>query len=165
MTDVVLGFFESFNLTKEALVFLISMVPIVELRGAIPVGVALNVDSTLLYFLTVIGNCLPVPFIILLARPVINWLLKTRFLKGLGNWLENKVRKHSDKVLKYEVFGLLLFVAIPLPGTGAWTGALIAALLDIRLKKSFPSILAGVAIAGIIMLFGSNIVKFLVGLF
>ena len=165
MTNVILGFFESFNLTKEALVFLISMVPIVELRGAIPVGVALNVDSTLLYFLTVIGNCLPVPFIILLARPVINWLLKTRFLKGLGNWLENKVRKHSDKVLKYEVFGLLLFVAIPLPGTGAWTGALIAALLDIRLKKSFPSILAGVAIAGIIMLFGSNIVKFLVGLF
>ena len=165
MTDVILGFFESFNLTKEALVFLISMVPIVELRGAIPVGVALNVDSTLLYFLTVIGNCLPVPFIILLARPVINWLLKTRFLKGLGNWLENKVRKHSDKVLKYEVFGLLLFVAIPLPGTGAWTGALIAALLDIRLKKSFPSILAGVAIAGVIMLFGSNIVKFLVGLF
>lgn len=165
MTNVILGFFESFNLTKEALVFLISMVPIVELRGAIPVGVALNVDSTLLYFLTVIGNCLPVPFIILLARPIINWLLKTRFLKGLGNWLENKVRKHSDKVLKYEVFGLLLFVAIPLPGTGAWTGALIAALLDIRLKKSFPSILAGVAIAGIIMLFGSNIVKFLVGLF
>ncbi len=165
MTDVILGFFESFNLTKEALVFLISMVPVVELRGAIPVGVALNIDSVLLYFLTVIGNCVPVPFIILLARPVINWLLKTRFLKGLGNRLENKVRKHSDKVLKYEVFGLLIFVAIPLPGTGAWTGALIAALLDIRLKKSFPSILAGVAIAGVIMLFGSNIVKFLAGLF
>ena len=165
MTETIISFFESFNLSKEALVFLISMVPIVELRGAIPVGVALEIDSVLLYFLTVLGNCIPVPFIILLARPVINWLLKTRFLCGLGNWLENKVRKHSDEVLKYEVFGLLIFVAIPLPGTGAWTGALIAALLDIRLKKSFPSILAGVAIAGIIMLFGSNIVKFILGLF
>ncbi len=165
MSEAIVSLLEGYNLSSELLVFLISMIPIVELRGAIPVGVALGVDSWLLYFLCVLGNCIPVPFIVFIARPLIDWLLKTKFLKGVGNWLENKVRKHSDKVLKYEVFGLLLFVAIPIPGTGAWTGALIAALLDIRIKKSFPSILAGVMIAGIIMLFGSNIVKFLVGLF
>lgn len=165
MSEAIIAFFENLNLSKEILVFLISMFPIVELRGAIPVGVALGIESWQLYFITVLGNCLPIPFIILLARPVINWLLKTKFLRGVGNWLENKVRKHSGNVLKYEVFGLLIFVAIPLPGTGAWTGALIAALMDMRLKKSFPSILAGVMIAGIIMLFGSNIFKFVIGLF
>ena len=165
MSEAIVLFFEKLNLTKEAIVFLISILPVVELRGAIPVGVALGIPSWTLYFLAVLGNCLPIPLIIFLARPFINWLLKTRLFRGFGNWLENKVRKHSDKVLKYEVFGLMLFVAIPLPGTGAWTGALVAAFMDIRLKKAFPSIFLGVMIAGIIMLFGSNIVKFLIGLF
>lgn len=165
MSEAIVSLFEGFNLSKELVVFLISMFPVVELRGAIPVGVAMGLNNWLIYFLAVIGNCIPVPFIILLARPILNKLLKTKALKGLGNWLENKVRKHEGAVLKYEIFGLFVFVAIPLPGTGAWTGALIAAVLDIRMKKSFPSILAGVMAAGIIMLFGSNIVRFIIGLF
>ena len=165
MTNAIVSFFEGQNISNELLVFLISMIPIVELRGAIPVGTYLGLSPWLLFFISVLGNCIPVPFIILLARPIINFFLKTRAFRGLGSWLENKVRKNSDKVLRYEAFGLMLFVAIPLPGTGAWTGALIAALLDIRMKKSIPSIIAGVMIAGIIMLFGSNIVKAIIGLF
>jgi len=108
---------------------------------------------------------LPIPFVLLLARPIINFCLNSRLLKKFGAWLENKVHKNSDKIIKYGTWGLMLFVAIPLPGTGAWTGALIAAILDLRIKKAVPSILLGVMIAGIIMLFGSNIVKFIMGLF
>jgi len=141
------------------------MLPIIELRGAIPLGFFMDIEPWVLFIITVIGNILPVPFIILCARPIVNFCLRTRFLRPVGNWMEEKVRKNSHKVLQYEIFGLFLFVAIPLPGTGAWTGALIATFLDLRLKNAVPSIIAGVMGAGIIMIFGSSIVKFLVGLF
>ncbi len=94
-----------------------------------------------------------------------NFCMGTKPLRPIGNWLQNKVEKNTQKVLRYEVWGLFLFVAIPLPGTGAWTGSLIAALLDLRLKKAFPTILLGVVAAGLIMIFGSNIVKFMVQMF
>lgn len=165
MTEAIVSFFEGFGLSGEVVVFLVSMLPIVELRGAIPLGVLMNMNPWLLFAITVIGNILPVPLIILCARPVVNFCLRTRFLRPVGNWLENKVKKNSDKIVKYEVWGLFIFVAIPLPGTGAWTGALLAALMDLRLKNAFPCIALGVATAGLIMIFGSSAVKFLVGLF
>lgn len=165
MTEAIVSFFEGFGLSGEVVVFLVSMLPIVELRGAIPLGVLMNMNPWLLFAMTVIGNILPVPLIILCARPVVNFCLRTRFLRPVGNWLENKVKKNSDKIVKYEVWGLFIFVAIPLPGTGAWTGALLAALMDLRLKNAFPCIALGVATAGLIMIFGSSAVKFLVGLF
>ncbi len=165
MTEAIVSFFEGMGLSGEIVVFLVSMLPVVELRGAIPLGVLMDMNPWLLFALTVIGNILPVPFIILCARPIVNFCLRTRFLRPLGNWLENKVKKNSDKIVKYEVWGLFIFVAIPLPGTGAWTGALLAALMDLRLKKAFPCIALGVATAGVIMIFGSSIVKLLVGLF
>ncbi len=165
MTDAIVAFLQNLNMSDELLVFLISMFPIVELRGAIPVGVFLDMNPWVLYALAVIGNMLPIPFIILCARPVVNFFLRTKLFRPVGQWLENKVRKNSHKIVKYEIWGLLLFVAIPLPGTGAWTGALAAALLDLRLKNAFPTIFAGVLIAGLIMIFGSNIVAFLVSLF
>ncbi|MBE7035478.1 MAG: small multi-drug export protein [Ruminococcaceae bacterium] len=165
MTDAIVTFFQNMNISDELVVFLVSMLPIIELRGAIPLGFFMDIEPWVLFIITVIGNILPVPFIILCARPIVNFCLRTRFLRPVGNWMEEKVRKNSHKVLQYEIFGLFLFVAIPLPGTGAWTGALIATFLDLRLKNAVPSIIAGVMGAGIIMIFGSSIVKFLVGLF
>lgn len=165
MSDAVIAFFQSYGITDELLIFLVSMLPIIELRGAIPLGVFLNMNPWVLLTLALLGNMLPVPFIILCARPVVNFFLKTRLLRPLGNWLEEKVRKNSHKVKKYEAWGLFLFVAIPLPGTGAWTGALLAALMDMRLKTALPSILLGVVVAGLIMIFGSSIVDFIISAF
>lgn len=132
-------------------VFLISMLPIIELRGAIPVAFTLGMDLIPSLIVSIVGNLLPVPFILLLITPVCNYLKKTRILRWLPEFLERKVAKNSAKVTKYATWGLFIFVAIPLPGTGAWTGALIASFLDFRFRDAFWSIVAGVITAGIIM--------------
>lgn len=165
MSQAIIHFFQGMHLTDELLVFIISLFPIVELRGAIPVGFVLNMNPWLIYLLAVVGNMLPIPFILVFIRPLMQWFLKTKYLRRFGLWLEAKVEKNKHKVEKYEFWGLCLFVAIPLPGTGAWTGALIAAFLGMRMKKALPSIFLGVLIAGLVMTFGSSIVAFLVGLF
>ncbi len=165
MSNAVIEFFQNLNLSDDLVVFIVSMLPVVELRGAIPLGVFLGMNPWELFALSVIGNMLPIPFIILCARPVVNFFLRTELLRPIGNWLENKVRQNSHKINKYKFWGLFIFVAIPLPGTGAWTGALLAALMDMRLKNALPSIILGVICAGLIMIFGSSIVKFLIGLF
>lgn len=165
MSQAIINFFQNMHLSDELLVFIVSLFPIVELRGAIPVGFVLGMNPWILYILAIVGNLLPIPFILLLIRPLIRWFLKTKYLRRFGLWLEAKVEKHKGKVERYEFWGLCLFVAIPLPGTGAWTGALIAAFLDMRLKKALPPIILGVLIAGLIMTFGSSIVAFVVGLF
>lgn len=139
-------------MTKIISTFLISMVPVVELRGAIPIAVAQGMDPWLAMVISVIGNMVPVPFIIVFIRSIFKWL-RTRSA-GLDRWvtkMENKASLKAEKVQKYEKFGLFIFVAIPLPGTGAWTGALIAAMLDMRLKSAVPMILLGVITAGLIV--------------
>ncbi len=162
-------FIEQFqNLTegmKYLMTFLISMLPIVEIRGAVPVGTALGLDTLWILIVSIIGNLLPVPFIILFARPIIKWLKSTRLFSPIAKWLEGKVEKNKEKITKYEKLGLFIFVAIPLPGTGAWTGALVASFLEMRIKDSLPAISAGVLGAGIIMTVGSQAVKFLFSLF
>jgi uncharacterized membrane protein len=165
MSQAIIEFFQALKLTDELLVFIVSMFPIVELRGAIPLGFVLDMNPWVLYLLAVVGNLLPIPFILLLIRPMVAWCLKTKYLRRFGLWLEAKVDKHKGKIEKYEFWGLCLFVAIPLPGTGGWTGALIAAFLGMRLKKALPPIVLGVLIAGLIMTFGSGIASFIVGLF
>lgn len=132
-------------------VLIISMLPIIELRGALPVAFALGMPPVTSFFVAVVGNLLPVPFILLLITPFCNWLKKTRAFSWFPAFLEKKVEKNREKVTKYAVFGLFLFVAIPLPGTGAWTGALIASFLDFKFKDAFISVAAGVLTAGIIM--------------
>lgn len=132
-------------------VFFCSMVPLIELRGAIPIGAALGLPWLANFLISVAGNMLPVPFILLFIRKILAWMHTTRHLHKLAEWLENKAHGKSDQVLRYASLGLVLFVGVPLPGTGAWTGALIAALLDMRMKYALPSILAGVAIAAFIM--------------
>ena len=130
----------------------ISMLPIVELRLGLPYGIALGLDYPLALTAAVIGNMLPVPFIILFIRRIFAWMRRHMpRLDGIVTKVENKAHLKSGTVQKYGPLGLLIFVAIPLPGTGAWMGALIAALLDIRLRNAVPSILLGVLIAAGIM--------------
>lgn len=150
MVDWILNYFSEMN--SALAVFLVSMLPIIELRGAIPFGVGLGMDWREVYFLSVIGNCIPVPFIILFFRPLINYLKNTKLFGKMALKLQERSLKKSKNVTKYKVLGLFLFVAIPLPGTGAWTGSAIAALLDIRLKNAIPSILLGVLCAGVLMM-------------
>ena len=153
------------NFSNEIYVFFVSMIPVVELRGAIPMGIAMGLDTVTAFFIAVLGNLLPIPFILLLARPVMAWLKKTRVFTPLVNFLERRIEKNRDKIMRYSAFGLFLFVAIPIPGTGAWTGAIAASMLDMRMKYSLPSIFAGVVTAGVIMCFGSNLVKFVINIF
>ncbi len=143
---------------KEAIVFIISMIPILELRGALLVaGPILGVPVAKAIPLCVIGNIIPVPFILLLITPVFNWLKGTKTFKPMVTKLENKAMSKSDQIEKYEFWGLVLFVGIPLPGTGAWTGSLIAALLGIKFKKAFPAVVIGICMATIIMWFISYV--------
>lgn len=132
---------------------LVSMIPIVELRGGIPFGVVtLGLPYPVAFVAAVIGNILPAPFIIVYIRRIFQFL-RTHFprLDGMVDALERKAHLKGRKVNKYKYLGLLLFVAIPLPGTGAWTGALAAAFLDMPLRKAMPSIILGVILAGCIM--------------
>ncbi|MCI7511874.1 MAG: small multi-drug export protein [Firmicutes bacterium] len=129
-----------------------AMMPILEIRGAIPVGVASGLDPWLAFAVGFVGNMLPIPILILLTRKIIEWLKKHNMLVKFTAWLENKGSKGAQKVQKYSFWGLFILVAIPLPGTGAWTGALVASLLDMRLKRALPAIAMGVAVAGLIVL-------------
>lgn len=133
-------------------VFGLAMVPIFELRGAIPVGVAAGLPFWAVFLTAFLGNLLPVPFLILFTRRVFEWLrTKSALLERFVSRLERKAATKEDLLKKYELLGLCILVAIPLPGTGAWTGSLVAAVFDIRLKHAFPAIALGVLIAGIIV--------------
>lgn len=140
------------SVSKEVIVFLISMIPILELRGALLVaGPILGVKVSTAIPLCIIGNIIPVPFILLLITPVFNWMKGTKTFKPLVDKLENRAMSRKDQIEKYEFWGLVLFVGIPLPGTGAWTGSLVASLLEVDLKKSVPAILLGLCMATVIM--------------
>ena len=149
MIDAIFNYLAGVN--KLLAVFIVSMFPIVELRGAIPLGVGLGLDFYKVFAVSVIGNMLPIPFIIMFIRPIIEYMRKTKTFSKFANWFEQRTMDKSDKITKYEMLGLFIFVAIPLPGTGAWTGAALAGLMNMRLKTSVPSIFFGVITAGIIM--------------
>ena len=138
-------------LGKCIMTMAIAAVPVVELRGAIPAGAAAGLNPWLACIAAVIGNLLPVPFIILLVRRVFDWLRKHPFFAPKIDALERTAHLKGRMVRKYRLLGLTLFVAVPLPGTGAWTGALVAAFLDIRLRHALPAITLGVLIAGSIV--------------
>ena len=132
-------------------ILLVSMVPIIELRGAIPLAMAINMPLIPSFIVSIIGNMIPVPFILLFIKALCKWMHTRKHLKSIPLFLERKVEKNKEKVTKYGKWGLYLFVAIPLPGTGAWTGALIASFLNFKNKDSFLAIAGGVITAGIIM--------------
>lgn len=132
---------------------LMAMAPVVELRGAIPYGLALGLDPASAFAASVIGNLIPTPIILLFVRKVFQWMRRTsRWLGETVDKLEQRAAEKSDMVQRYALWGLVILVAIPLPGTGAWTGALVAALMNIRLSRAFPAIVLGVLIAGVIVL-------------
>ena len=134
------------------LTFLVAMVPVVELRGAIPFGVVRGLNLWTAIIASMLGNLIPVPFIILFIRKIFAWMrAHMPKLDGLVIRMEKKAEKNRAAVEKYAFWGLVILVAIPLPGTGAWTGALVAAMMEIRLKRAFPAIAIGVAIAGVIV--------------
>ena len=138
---------------KTALMtFLMAMVPVVELRGAIPYGVVAGLSIPAAFIIAVIGNLVPIPFLVLFTRKVFEWLrTKSEWLENIVCRFEAKADKNKDVVMRYEFWGLVILVAIPLPGTGAWTGALVAAMMDMRLKRAMPAIALGVVIAGVIV--------------
>ncbi len=135
------------------IVFLISMVPLIELRGAIPYGLGFGLDPFFTYAIAIVGNCLPVPVILLFVKRVLTWMqgCSVRLFRRVATFVTEKAQKGLVKVERYAALGLYLFVAIPLPGTGAWTGALIAAMFDMKKRYAFLSIFLGVLTAGIIM--------------
>lgn len=138
------------SLSGEVIVFLVSLLPILELRGGIIAGFAMGMDWLPTFLIAYIGNLLPIPFILLFIRFIFKVLKKTP-LRGVVEWCEKKADAKSDNIRKYAYWGVYLFVAIPLPGTGAWMGALISALLNMDPKKTFPVIMIGVLTAGIIV--------------
>lgn len=137
---------------KEILVFIISLLPILELRGGLLAAALLGLDPVPSYIISIIGNLLPVPFILLLINKILNWMRNSKHFKGIANWLDQKVEKHKGQIEKFGYLGVVLFVGIPLPGTGAWTGSLIASVLELDRKKTFLAVLAGVFMASIIMM-------------
>lgn len=138
--------------TQVILTFLMSMVPVIELRGAIPYGMGMGVPLWLAIIVSIIGNILPAPLIILFIKKIFAFLRKhIGFMDRVVTKLEHRADEKSDMVARYEFWGLVLLVAVPLPGTGAWTGALVAAMMNMDMKKAMPAIAVGVVIAAVVV--------------
>ena len=131
---------------------ILAMMPVVELRGALPWAITRGLDPWFSFVLCVLFNMVPVPFILLFLNKILAWMETTRRLSGIAKWLKDRAHKKSETYYKYEMLGLFLLVAVPLPGTGAWTGALVASVFGLKMKRAIPPIFLGVAAAGVIML-------------
>lgn len=152
MKEAIANFFLE-TVGREWCVFFCSLLPIIELRGSIPLGAGFGLPFWQTYLISVIGNILPVPFILLFIKGILTWMSKCRVkaFNKVAGWLFRKAEKNRGKVEKYASLGLVLFVAIPLPGTGAWTGSLVAAIMDMKFWRAFLSALIGVLVAGVVM--------------
>ena len=138
-------------ISPEGAVFIISMIPILELRGGLLAASLLKISAAKALPICIVGNIVPIPFILLFIRSIFRWLRgKSERMERLVSRLENHAGKKGHRLYHSQIIGLLLLVAVPLPGTGAWTGALVAALFNLRLRVSLPTIAAGVAIAGVL---------------
>lgn len=131
--------------------FFVSMVPVIELRGAIPIGVGMGLSPIVATLIAVAGNLVPIPFILILLQYIFNFLRDKKYTKNIVTWLEKKAEKNREKIDKYGWLGLILLVAIPLPGTGAWTGALVASCFKMKKRPAMLAITAGVVIAGAVV--------------
>lgn len=139
------------GINKEIVVFIISLMPILELRGGLLAASLLDIEFVRAATICIIGNVLPIPFVLMFLKFVLNLFEKWTVTKKIVNWLEKKVEEKREQIDKYGYLGLILFVGIPLPGTGAWTGSLLAVMLGMNRKKSFVCILLGVILAAVIM--------------
>ena len=140
-------------LSRELVVFVISLMPILELRGGLLAAYLLQIPWQTAFLICFLANIIPVPFILIFGRKIINWMKSTKLFHKLGHKFEERAKKKSQSkfMQKYKMLGLFLFVAVPLPGTGAWTGSLVAAIMDMRLKHALPMVAGGVLGAGFIM--------------
>lgn len=167
LVNVILGMFGGLTATifgKYVLLFLISLLPILELRGGLIAAAILDVPALWAFVVCFLSNILIIPFVLFLMEGILNFLSKFKFFKRIIDWLRNRTLKKKETIEKYGYLGILFFVAVPLPGSGAWTGCLLAVLLGLEKKKSFLAALLGVLIAGIIMLiFSYGILKGIVG--
>ena len=150
IVNSMVGFFKD-TIPSEWIVFVISLFPILELRGGMIAAKLLDVEFVKAFFICYVGNILPLPFILLFIRKIFQFLKRSEKIGKMIEKLEIRSMRKSESVKKYRLWGLFAFVAIPLPGTGGWTGSLIAALLDMRISHSFPVIAVGVLVANIIM--------------
>jgi len=137
---------------KELLVFIISLMPILELRGGLIAAALLGVSPVKSYIISIIGNIIPVPFILWFINKILDWMRGRKRLSKIAKWLDKKVEKRKGSIEKYGFWGLVLFVGIPLPGTGAWTGCLVASVLEMDRKKAFLATMIGIFMASIIMM-------------
>lgn len=154
MTETIAQYFvDAFSdkLSGEIIAFIVSLLPVLELRGGLIVAKIMEVDFFKAFIICFIGNMIPIPFILLFIRKIFTLLKRNKRIAALIDKLEARSIRKADNVKKYRLWGLFIFVAIPLPGTGAWTGALVADLLDIRIKHSLPVITLGVFVAGLII--------------
>ena len=145
-------------ITKELMVLFIAALPLVELRGAIPIGVSMGLSPIHATILGILGSLIPVPFLLFFLKPIFIKLRSTKLFRSTIDRIVRNTLKKSDKIKKYSIIGLIIFVAIPLPGTGVWSGSLAAILFNIRIKHAFPAIALGNAMAGVIMFILSHIV-------
>lgn len=155
LVNMLIGLFQGLTAIKygrEIVVFIISLLPLLELRGGILAASILKLSPASGYIISIIGNVIPIPFILLLINKILGWMKNNKFFKRFANWLFEKVEKHKGQIEKFGYFGLVLFVGIPLPGTGAWTGSLIASVLEMDRKKAFIAIMTGILMASIIMM-------------
>ena len=150
MLETISAFFLE-TVGREWCVFFCALLPVIELRGAIPLAAGLGLSPLVAFAISVIGNMLPVPFLLLFLRFILRIMKKWRPFARFAAWLERRAEKSRQKIERYAFWGLFLFVAIPLPGTGAWTGSLVAVLTGMKFSRAFVSILGGVLTAGIIM--------------
>ena len=153
MSEALVNFFiENLGgiVSKEIIVFIVSLLPILELRGGILAGYLLGLDFVPTFLISFVGNMLPIPFILYFIQFIFK-VLKNTPMKKFVLWCENKAESKSETIRKYAYWGILIFVGIPLPGTGAWTGALIASMLKMDPKKTLPAVALGVLLAGIIV--------------
>jgi len=161
-----LGGLKAIPFGKELIVFIISLMPILELRGGLIAASLLNLDPVRSYIISIIGNIIPVPFILWLINSILAWMRKSKvkLFNKTAKWLDKKVEKHKGGIEKFGFWGLVLFVGIPLPGTGAWTGCLIASVLEMNRKKAFLAAMIGIIMASIIMMIISfGLLKSIIG--
>lgn len=149
MSDAVLSALK--GLPHEWIVLIIAALPLIELRGAIPIGIALGLPALEVFLLAMVGNLVPVPFILLLLRPVRRWANSWPLIGPILRWAEERAWKRREQVEKYGFWGLVAFVSIPLPGTGAWTGSVIAVLLEMRFWPALLANLLGITLAGVLI--------------
>lgn len=149
---------------KELVVFIVSLMPILELRGGLLAASIIDANPINSYIVAVIGNFLPVPFILWLINSVLNFMRNSKHFSGIAKWLDKKIDKHKGQIEKYGFWGLVMFVGLPIPGTGAWTGCLIAAVLEMNRKKALLAAIIGIFMCSIIMMLLSfGILKSIIG--